>query len=132
MPPAFGSAAPFGPGLLFLLSYYSAGVFFCPLTSIHGQSFTRCLLFPCFGLSRFHAVPCLVFIHLHPDTNRQCLHPSYDISLSFSLLFSVRHFTSLLSLTLSQRASDFFKTSIIKSAKTLYTFFCASSAPGPC
>jgi len=65
-----------------------------PPTSIYGQSFAQCLLFSCFGLPRFHAVPCLVFIHLHLDTNRQCLHPSYGIGLSFSLLFSVRSFIS--------------------------------------
>ena len=62
---------------------------FLPLISIHGQSFARCLLFSCFA-PRFHAVPCLVFIliHFHPNTNRQCLYPSYGIGLSlFSLLF---------------------------------------------
>ena len=54
-----------------------------PLTSIYEQSFAQCLLFSCFGLPQFHALPCLVFIHLHPDTNRHCLHPSYGIGLSF-------------------------------------------------
>ena len=105
---------------------------FSPLTSIHAQSFAWCLLFSCFGLHRFHAVPCLVFIHLHPNTNRQYLYPSYGIGLSFSLLFRFDIlFLFHLSLTFSQTGFRFFKTSIIKTAKTLYTFFCASFAPGP-
>jgi len=33
----------------------------CP-TSTYRQSFARCLLFSCFGIPRFHAVPSLVFI----------------------------------------------------------------------
>jgi len=65
----------------------------------------------------------------HPITNRQCLCQSLWYRLIFlasSLL--VRRFISLLSFTFPTRLR--FLTSIIKTTKTLYTFFYASSAPG--
>ena len=46
--------------------------------------------------------------------------------------FSIRHFISPpLIINSSQTGFRFFKTSTTKTAKTLYTFFCASFAPGP-
>lgn len=49
----------------------------------------------------------------------------FSLFFQFDILFLFH-----LTLTLSQTRLRFFKTSIIKTAKTLYTFFCASSAPG--
>ena len=80
---------------LCLLFYYSARVFFCPLTSIHGQSFARCLLFSSFGLPRFHAVPCWYLSTSIPTLIANVsIHRMVSV-YRFGLLFSVRHFISL-------------------------------------
>ena len=74
-------------------------------------------LISCFGLPRFHAVPCLVFIHLHPDTNRQYRMISVYL---FSLLFRFDIlFLFQLTLTLSQTGFRFFKNIYHKNSKNI-------------
>lgn len=63
----------------------------------------------------------------HPLTNPQSLCPSYGICLSFQRPCFSSTFPSS---SFSFPTRLIFFTSIIKTTKTLYTFFCASSAPG--
>ena len=93
----------------------------------HAWATVRTILISCFGLPRFHAVPCLVFIHLHSNTNRQCLSIVWYRLIFLASLFSASTFIFLPHIINSSPTRFKIFNIYHKTAKTLYTFFCASS-----